>query len=592
MTSPNKSGFLLAFVGLVLGAFAALATVNVVVDPYWRFDLINVEGFNAQRVLANGRIAKAGTVCRLKPAQVILGTSRAEVGLDPTHPGFADKEGTVFNAALAGSGLHEIDLMLRHTVYASPNVQRVLIGLDFLMFNAHREAVAYGAEIWDYDEGRLLQSASDNCWRNLLYDYHDLLGMAGFRGSLRSVKRQMTEPGLGGDLTRWIGLDDKNGFRRNFEVLRKTRVANGGYRALFGTAQERYYAAKIWRAGPRERYCFVAEGQPNTIDVFREMVRFARTQGVDVRFFINPVHARMLVALWQTGLWPQYEDWKRSIVTVLAEEAKDSGKSPFVLWDFSGFNSITSQTVPPDGDTTTLLHSFWEPSHYQKATGELMLDRILGHRTPNRPLPADFGIALTAHNIDAWIKKTREGVPKYKAAEPSDFQLVSAIVDDVMSAAQGANCGDDLRAASAGALALKHGDRSAAKRQFERAVRLHEASLSAYASIGAPFRETGFATALANARRGVSADPVFATWQEYKSRGIARSRSGDYRAAAHDFELAIRLAPASFDLHVLKGKALLRAGDKTGAAQEFEKGLLLEPKNKEVASYLEQARGN
>ena len=73
----------------MLAAAGTVATLNVIVDPFWRFDLVNISGFNAQRpqFSAETRLAKLGVACRLQPSQVVLGTSRVEVGIDPQHSG-------------------------------------------------------------------------------------------------------------------------------------------------------------------------------------------------------------------------------------------------------------------------------------------------------------------------------------------------------------------------------------------------------------------------------------------------------------------------------------------------------------------------
>src|SRR6185295_18889881 len=104
--------FIASFVGVIAIAMAAMAGVNAVVDPFWRFDLVNIPGFNAQRpqVSSNIRMSKAGIVCRLQPTTVILGTSRVEVGMNPAHPAFSGAGERAYNLALAGSGLHELDL--------------------------------------------------------------------------------------------------------------------------------------------------------------------------------------------------------------------------------------------------------------------------------------------------------------------------------------------------------------------------------------------------------------------------------------------------------------------------------------------------
>jgi hypothetical protein len=590
MSSPT--GFLAAFLALALAPVIGMVGVNVIVDPYWRFDVVSIEGLNAQRPAANSRLGKAGALCRIQPRQAVFGTSRVDVGIDPRHPRFRDLPGPIYNAALAGSGLHELAVTLRHAVNASPGLERLLIGLDFMMFNAHREVAAYGTEVLDYDEGRLLLSKHDTCLRALLYDASRLLGMAGLLAAYDTVVRQIREPELGADnshVMAWVALLDDSGFRRNFSSLAKTLVPVRGYRGLFGIAQERYYAAKVWRPPPSGRYCFAREGRPDTIEVFRDLVRFARASHRDARFFINPVHARMLIALREAGLWPQYEEWKRALVRVLADEAGESGKSQLPLWDFSGFNSVTMEPIPPEGDTTTVLNWFWEPSHYKAETGNLMLDRILGYREPGRRLPDDFGIALTPDTIEPWIEATRKGVETYAQREPQEIAVVKAVVDEVMADAEGANCGEDAMAAREGAAMVARGDKAGADASFARAVRLHEEDRRRYAALGAPYRERGFDQVMADARRGLGGEPQLGSWIDYQTRGMKRSKAGDHLGAAADFDKAIRMGPPNTALHFLKGTALLAGGVFAEAAGEFERGLKLEPENKTLQSLLRQS---
>ena len=330
-------------------------------------------------------------------------------------------------------------------------------------------------------------------------------------------------------------------------------------------------------------------GSPSTIDVFRGMVLFARASGRDVRFFINPIHARMLIALRAAGLWPQYEEWKRALVQVLAEEAAQSGKPQLPLWDFSGFNSVTTEAVPPPGDTTTILHGFWEPSHYKSETGDLILDRVLGYRDRKRNLPADFGVALTPASIEPWIETTRAGVQRYASSQPGEIRIVQNVVDEVMASAEGSNCGEDVQAARAGAAALSRGDKTAAEAAFSHAVKLHEEDRKRYAALGVPYRERGFDKVLASAREGRGAEPLLASWQDYQTRGIQRQTKGDYPGAAEDFGVAIRIGPVNTALHFLRGTALLQAGDAAEAAAEFAKGLKLEPENPTLRQLLRQA---
>src|SRR4051812_30054844 len=67
-----------------------LAAFVVAVDPYCVFGSPSWQGFNVVRPYYEPHvdIAKPYQVRRLKPEAVALGSSRAEVGIDPRHPGW------------------------------------------------------------------------------------------------------------------------------------------------------------------------------------------------------------------------------------------------------------------------------------------------------------------------------------------------------------------------------------------------------------------------------------------------------------------------------------------------------------------------
>ena len=239
--SPRR--FIVAFVGLTAAVFAAMALFNIIVDPFWRFDLVRIPGFNAQKnqFPAYERLAKAGVICRLQPATIVLGTSRVEVGINPQSPAFSVLPGPVYNLGMAGAGLYELDVTMRHAVFASQRLKHVLLGLDFLMFNAHREANVFNTEVFNFDAKRLLTSPRDSCVRSFLYDANMLLGPKGLVFSVATVAGQMAEPIIANaslpEFQTWTSNYDQNGFRSNFYLLQKLLVPKGGYRGLFGPAQ-------------------------------------------------------------------------------------------------------------------------------------------------------------------------------------------------------------------------------------------------------------------------------------------------------------------------------------------------------------------
>jgi tetratricopeptide (TPR) repeat protein len=593
--------FIASFLACIFLSACAIPLANIVIDPFFRFDLVEIEGFNAQKPQFAGqaRMSKPGVVCRLQPGSVILGTSRVEVGINPRHPGWNRAYGPVYNVGLAGSGLKELYLTLQHVVHASPRVRVAVVGLDFLMFNAHREAVVFGTEVIGFDAKRLMLSPDDSCSKFFLRDINTFVGTEALANSFATIRAQMPSAEIdtpNDRFSKWLSLYDRDGYRGGF--YDRKGLAYGvdhGFRIWFDTesgseaGQEKYYVSRIWRPAPEERYCFERDGAGDTLALFRAIVDFARASHLDVRFFINPIHARMLVALQEAGLWPQYEEWKRRLVSTLADEAAASDASPFPLWDFSGVNTVTTEFIPPLHDRSEMKW-WWEPSHYRSRAGDLILDRILDYNDPVRRGPDDFGVALNAQSIDSWISRTREGVRHYVQSAPGEAQIVRNRVDSIMESATGANCGYDEKAAIAGSQALARGDRNAAEAAFAKAVAIHEADQKLYQEIGVPYRESGFDKTLAMARAGIELAPKLGSWEAYQDRGNGRLAQGKLREAAEDFSTAIRLGPPNPALYFFRGNTRMRLEQFELAADDYVAGLAIDPKNQTLQALLKEAR--
>jgi hypothetical protein len=428
----SAKAFLGGFFLLGLAVAVTIAT-NLIVDPFGRYNLVNIRGLNALRTQAGShpRLSKLAMVCHDRPEAVAIGTSRVAIGIDPTHPGWGAMLGHVYNLAMPGMGLEEAALTLRHAVFASRRLTLAVVGLDFMMFNANREALTPKTENVVFDPQRFVLSETDSCFASFLHDFDLWLGPKGLVQSVATVLRQMPEAERKdpNKIVIWLSLVRRDGLMDNAKVF-EDRARTGGYRALFGPGgQERYYASVVWLPPPDRNYCFSRDGL-NTFETFRDMVRFARQAGIDLRFFIDPLHARMLLAMQYVGLWPVYEEWKRRLVQILAEESSESGKPMFPLWDFSGFNTVTTESVPPEGDLKTPVKWFWEPSHYKKETGDLILDRILNYQPSSALLPDDFGILLTPTNIETTLAADSKKGEEYLRRESDDAALVRSVTNE------------------------------------------------------------------------------------------------------------------------------------------------------------------
>ncbi|MDO8776634.1 MAG: hypothetical protein Q7K57_49555, partial [Burkholderiaceae bacterium] len=154
------------------------------------------------------------------------------------------------------------------------------------------------------------------------------------------------------------------------------------------------------------------------LDELKEVIRLCRQHGIKLHLFTYPYHAHLLEIIRITGHWPAFETWKRTVVQVLADDASAANKPAFEFWDFSAFNSVTSETIPPRGDRNTQMLYYWEAGHFKKELGNLMLDRMLLQSVQ----PAEFGVLLTPANVDAQIAAVKLQGDQYRSTHSQEIE--------------------------------------------------------------------------------------------------------------------------------------------------------------------------
>ena len=118
------------------GAIIATGLINLVIDPYGTFHLIDIKGLNHIKPYPDHDIEtiKANALGHHSPDALILGNSRAEVGFDPTHPAWqAAGYQSVYNAAIAGTSPSTAWKQLEKVAQRQPP-KFILLGIDFFDF--------------------------------------------------------------------------------------------------------------------------------------------------------------------------------------------------------------------------------------------------------------------------------------------------------------------------------------------------------------------------------------------------------------------------------------------------------------------------
>jgi len=386
---------------------------NLVVDPFSMFQLVTVEGFNEQKpeFSKHVRMVKAYAVRFQRPAGLILGSSRAEYGLDPEHPGWNAASRPVYNLALPSGSIYEALRYLQHA-QAIHAIKQVVLAVDLFMFNADWQKVE------DFREDRLATPASFDPNIGWLKDVATaLFSIDALRASQKTIVSQgdshyvaYLHNGARDPLTNWNNIRFKGGHHAAFiSNERYSLTAPDGW-ALFSLGDTQ-----------------VATQSP--YESFRNLLVFCREHDITLYVLISPIHARKLEIMWQLGLWDTFENWKRALLNIIvADAALHPEARPYPLWDFSGYNIITTESLPGLGDDTTQMQWYWEGSHYKKEVGDLMLDRVLKNQVNENSSLKSFGKRITREGIESHLQDIRSGHDAYRNSAAADIEEIKILI--------------------------------------------------------------------------------------------------------------------------------------------------------------------
>jgi hypothetical protein len=386
--------FLTIWVTTALAIAALVIAFNVLVDPYRMLQWTTVPGVNERRpeIYSHLRITKTYGVRWLEPHGLILGSSRVEAGIDPQNPTW--NSAPVYNLGLAGANIYETFRYLQHAHAITPISQAVL-GLDFGMFVRFRRP--------DFDESRLAVDAAGRANAFPIVDVaRNVLSIDATASSFVTVMSQH-RPEL---------RDYRTDGMRKLEP-EWIRLRNLGHRSAF---------LDVMRLP-------VDPVDASAYETFAKLLAFCRAQRIDLRIFISPSHAWDMERIRLNGAWTYQEEWKRRLVATLeAEPARDRGQTPFPLWDFSGYNDVTTETVPQLDDKRSRMKWYWEASHYTNVTGDAVLAVVLGKAERGSVPVGGFGTLLTSANIDEHLRITRRDGAEYRSRNPTDIAEIEAQV--------------------------------------------------------------------------------------------------------------------------------------------------------------------
>ena len=409
-----RPGTYLALVlGIAVALVGAVLALNLRVDPFGLAapDAASRVAGVVEGVRPGAFWRKALTMSEAKPRTVILGTSRAEFGLDPRHPGFAARYQPVLNLAIGALSIEQIRLLLIHANTRSP-LSMAIIGLDMESFLDSGRP--------DFDPAALAGNPESEP------ESQARLRIAVSREALAASLARLWEPPPAAPARARADAMAQREWRITDEALRSW----DGQRGLIWFAEYENFHARLpllFPQGPSASRWEADRKRAAAMASFRELLRYARSYDIELRMFISPIHARYLEWYRRVGWWALYESWKGALVEAIVTESEVTpGRDTFALWDFGGFHSISTEPVPKLGDHQTRMRWYRDTSHYSPEVGDMVLDRILGGPgLEASPLP-DRRLDRAALNGN--LAAIRLAAARYRQAEPEE----SANLDEML----------------------------------------------------------------------------------------------------------------------------------------------------------------
>lgn len=401
----NFSIILASFMGII-------AAFNFIVNPYDLFPAPQVKNFNAEKTEFHKHVllTKAHAVRLYKPGGIILGTSRAEYGLDPQHPAWNSLARPVYNLGLPNGRIEEAFFYLKHA-HVHGSLKQVVLGADFFMFGEQFRINT------NFDRTRLSEAGDytiDTGWFKDIVNA--LFTLDATYASIDTIKSQ----GLGESV-----LYLPNGMRNSKDTWKQVR-AKGGHNEVF-LADIRHDL--LFEAGLATFTLSDEYDKPSpTFVIFSDLVRFCLEQGIELKIIISPMHAYKLETLYHMGLWDLFEYWKRRLTTMVdTENQRIQLPIPAEIWDFSGYNSITTESVPSKDNPNLQMRWYWEGSHYRHEFGDKLLSCVLGE---NQFDECSLGRQLSANNIEEHLANIRKAGDKYRTSHLDDIKILKSLIQE------------------------------------------------------------------------------------------------------------------------------------------------------------------
>ena len=328
---------------------------------------------------------------------------------------------------MAGSTAYLLWRNYQHAKASGP-VKKVLLMLDFYMFNVYREQHPTTGYMSTYEERlAVTPEFKKNRGRPVRLFQDTLTSLISFEMLYESWNTVLAQSKIAKEELYKATLTP-TGFWINDPPPRQTQ------RWLFRYVEKQYMTI-TWFPAPEKKFAMRRDDGSSNLVYLQMILDDAYREGIDLRMAFMPFHARLAEAMRAVDIWDDFEVWKKDVVQLIEDEAIKAGKPAYPVWDFTGYNTITTEPVPPVKDKTTRMRWHLDATHVTRATGDLMQNILLG---TDGERYEDFGRKVDSSNIDYYIERTRRDRERYVEKFPTDLEEVLQKAEKTKSWRKGA----------------------------------------------------------------------------------------------------------------------------------------------------------
>lgn len=365
--------------------------VNVFLDPYLVFGTPQIQHFNARKpaIDTDERRIKAYDVLRETPNTLILGSSSADLGLNAQSSAWPASDRPVYNLSLRGGSPYVAYRYLQHLMHRRPPAL-VVMGLEFESFVLapdNRELdIDSKAPLQITPEGDLSQNQTWRHARDMVdatLSFHALLDSANtLIANLRGQPNGAIEENLA--LT---------------EPLR--------YVSSLPLVAITDFSDSKWYGGKRR--------DPLVMQDLARIINLCEAHGTQLILFVSPSRVDELEIFDLSGMWEEFENWKRDLVRLTMAHRSGIETRGIPLWDFSGYDVYSAESLPPNGKFLRWFQDSW---HYRPELGDMIIQRVFGAEHDG------WGTRLTIQNVEMHLESIRQQQHLYRIRQSEDAQQV------------------------------------------------------------------------------------------------------------------------------------------------------------------------